>query len=160
MSTVLGSAQNQNSERKLKQVIEDFRTSIIEHDSIEKIGNLFLHDSITWAAIFTNKTKKAAMAHMPDFRFHSTDYKTFYTNLKEKSEEKFYNLKIDERGEFATISFDYSLSIDSKVQNWGTEYWSLMLVNGIWKITSVTWTMNNEEIEKCPFSNETPFRLD
>ncbi|MEM9361948.1 MAG: nuclear transport factor 2 family protein [Bacteroidota bacterium] len=159
MATVLANAQNQNSERKLEQVIEDFRTSIIEHDSIEKFGNLFLHDSITWAAIFTNKTKKAAMGQMPDFNFHSTDYKTFYTNLKEKSEEKFYDVKIDQRGEFATISFDYSLSVDSKVQNWGTEYWSLMLVNDLWKITSVTWTMNNEEIERCPFSDEKPFRL-
>lgn len=153
-------AQNENSNGKLKQVIEDFRTSIIEHNDVEKFSNLFLHDSITWSAIFSNKTKKMALKQMPDFTFHSTNYKTFYKNLKENTEEKFYEIEINKRSEFATISFDYTLSINSKIQNWGTEYWSLILINDIWKITSVTWTMNNEEIEKCPFSNETSFKLD
>ncbi|MGB5820844.1 MAG: hypothetical protein WBG90_15270 [Saonia sp.] len=152
-------AQTKNSNRKLKQVIEDFRTSIIEHNDVEKFGDLFLHDSVTWSAIFTNKTKKMALKSMPDFTFHSTNYKTFYENLKDRTEEKFYNVEIIERSEFATISFDYTLSINSKIQNWGTEYWSLILINDTWKITSVTWTMNNEEIEKSPFSHETPFRL-
>ncbi len=153
-------AQNKNSNRKLKQVIEDFRTSIIEHNDVEKFSNLFLHDSITWSAIFSNKTKKMALKQMPDFTFHSTNYETFYENLKENTEEKFYEVEINERSEFATISFDYTLSINSKIQNWGTEYWSLILINDTWKITSVTWTMNNEEIEKCPFSDDAAFRFD
>jgi hypothetical protein len=101
-----------------------------------------------------------ALNQMTDFTFHSTNYKTFYENLKENTEEKFYEVEINKRSDFATISFDYTLSINSKIQNWGTKYWSLILINGIWKITSVTWTMNNEEIEKCPFSNETSFKLD
>ncbi|WP_430408272.1 hypothetical protein [Kordia sp.] len=158
-ATISLSAQNQSSDMKLKQVIEDFRTSIIEHDSIEKFSNLFLHDSITWSAIFTNKTKEMALNKMPDFTFHSTDYRNFYKNLKKNTEEKFYNVQISKRGDFATISFDYTLSVDSKIQNWGIEYWSLILINNSWKITSVTWTMNNEEIEKCPFSSEPIFTL-
>ena len=68
-------------------------------------------------------------------------------------------MKIDTRGEFATISFDYSFSFNSKIQNWGVEYWSLILVNEKWKITSVNWTMNYQDIEKYPFTNETKFRL-
>ena len=108
-----------------------------------KIWKSVFHDSITWSAIFTGKTKEIALKQMPDFTFHSTDYKTFYNTLKDNTEEKFYNVQIDERDRFATISFDYTLSVDSKIQNWGTEYWSLMLVNGLWKITSVTWTMNS-----------------
>ncbi|MEP3371921.1 MAG: hypothetical protein ABJL43_03830 [Maribacter dokdonensis] len=97
---------------------------------------------------------------MPDFKFHSTSYKSFYENLKDNSEEKFYDVEINRKSEFATISFDYTLSINSNIQNWGTEYWSLILIDDVWKITSVTWTMNNEEIEKCPFSNKTPFIID
>ena len=160
LAPVFMSAQSKNSNKKLKQVIEDFRASIIAHNDIGKFDNLFLHDSITWSAIFTNKTKEVALRQMPDFIFYSTDYKTFYENLEEKTEEKFYDVQIDKRGEFATISFDYTLSVDSKIQNWGTEYWSLILINDMWKITSVTWTMNNQEIEKCPFSNEKEFHLD
>ncbi len=153
-------AQNQSSDKKLEQVIEDFRTSIITHNDFEKFDNLFLHDSITWSAIFTNKTKEMALKQMPNFTFYSTDYKTFYKNLKKNTEEKFYNVQINKQGDFATISFDYTLSVDSKIQNWGIEYWSLILLNDSWKITSVTWTMNNEEIEKCSFSSEIPFTLD
>jgi hypothetical protein len=152
-------AQSKDSEKQLERVIEEFRVSISEHNDVEKFNRLFLHDSITWAAIFTNKTKEMTLKQRPDFVFHSGDYKTFYSNLKEGAEEKFYNVKIDRRGEFATISFDYSFSSNSKILNWGTEYWSLILVDEQWKITSVTWTMNYQEIERCPFTDETEFRL-
>ena len=159
LASLVLNAQNKDSEKELERVIEEFRVSIIEHNDIEKFSKLFLHDSITWAAIFTKKTKEMTLKQMPDFVFHSGDYKTFYNNLKEKTEERFYNVKINRRGEFATISFDYNFSFNSKIQNWGIEYWSLILVNEKWKITSVTWTMNYQDIEKCPFSNETEFRL-
>jgi hypothetical protein len=43
------------------------------------------------------------------------------------------------------------------VSNWGTEYWSLIKLNGSWKITSVTWTTNLEQLEKCPFKKEDQF---
>ncbi|WP_271783149.1 hypothetical protein [Aquimarina algiphila] len=144
---------------KLEQVIEGFRTSIIEHNNFEKFSNLFLHDSITWASIFTNKSKEMVAKKMPDFVFTSSDYKTFYNNLADGSEEKFYNIKMDVRDQFATISFDYTLAVNSTIQNWGTEYWSLMLVNNSWKITSVTWSMNIEKVEKCPFVSEHYFKL-
>ncbi len=54
------SAQNESTDLKLKQVIEDFRTSIIAHDDIEKFGNLFLHDSITWGRYFYQQNKKGS----------------------------------------------------------------------------------------------------
>lgn len=132
---------------------------ILEHNDVEKFSNLFLHDSITWAAIITGKTKKRLLQQKPDFTFQTSNYKTFFEELKDGSEEKFYNVKIDVRNEFATVSFDYSFNFNSKIQNWGTEYWSLILINDVWKITSVTWSMNIEEIEKCPFSNNTPFNI-
>ena len=154
------SAQTKSSNKKLNQVLEDFRTSIIDHNDIEKFSNLFLHDSITWSAIFTNKTKEMALKQMPDFTFDSSNYTTFFKGLKDGTEEKFYNVKIDQRDKFATISFDYTLSINSKIENWGVEYWSLMLINDTWKITSVTWTMNSEEIEKCSFLHDDIFKFD
>ncbi|PQB05745.1 hypothetical protein BST85_13230 [Aureitalea marina] len=63
------------------------------------------------------------LKQMPDFVFYSGDYETFNNNLKGKTKEKFYRVKVDTRGDFATISFDYSFSFDSKIQNWGIEYW-------------------------------------
>jgi len=158
---VIVNAQKGNSENQaLKQVIEDFRISIIEHDNEEKFNNLFLHESITWATIYTAKSKASILEKNPNFKYYSSDFKSFYKNLLGGNiEEKFYNVKIDTRDKFATISFDYTFAKNSKIQNWGVEYWSLMKVEGSWKITSVTWTMNLENIQKCPFVSDQYFIL-
>jgi hypothetical protein len=139
---------------ELEKVIDVFRVSIIERNDFEKFSNLFLHDSITWAAIITGETKKKVLQQKPDFTFQTSNYKAFFEDLKDGSEEKFYNVKIDVRNEFATISFDYSFNVNSKTQNWGTEYWSLILINNIWKITSVTWSQNMQKLEACPFESK------
>ncbi len=149
----------QNSNTALEKIVEDFRVAIIEREDFEKFSNLFLHDSITWAAIVTKDTKKMVLQQKPDFTFQGSNYKSFFENLKDGSEEKFYNVQIDVRDEFATISFDYSFNINDTVQNWGTEYWSLILVNDQWKITSVTWSQNLQQIEACPFKTEDLFIL-
>lgn len=148
-----------DSERALKQVIEDFRMSIIKHDNEKKFANLFLNESVVWAAIFTGKSKEMVLKKKPDFKFQTINYKSFYKMMKDGDEERFYNIKIDSRGEFASISFDYSFQTGAKVENWGTEYWSLMLINNEWKITSVTWTMNLQQLEKCPFVSDKYFVL-
>jgi hypothetical protein len=147
----------EDSNADLKQVIETFRVSIIEHNDLEKFSNLFLHDSITWAAIVAGDTKKMVLKKKPDYTFQASDYKSFFKNLKDGTEEKFYNVKIDDRNEFATISFDYSFNKNSKIKNWGTEYWSLILINDEWKITSVTWSQNMEQLEACPFESKDLF---
>ena len=135
----------------LQQIVEDFRTSIIKHNDEKKFTNLFLNDSITWGAIVAGKTKVHVLKQKPDFTFQAGDHKSFYKILKDGDEEKFYNVNINVRGDFATISFDYSFNSKSVIQNWGIEYWSLILINDSWKITSVTWSMNMEQLEKCPF---------
>ena len=45
----------------LNQVIEDFRTSIIDHNDWNKFSDLFLHDSITWASINVGKTRNKCL---------------------------------------------------------------------------------------------------
>lgn len=141
----------------LKQIAEDFRSSIIEHNDEEKFANLFLNDSITWGAIVTGKTKAHVLKQKPDFTYKSSDLMRFYKKLIDGVEEKFYNVNIDVRGDFATISFDYSFNLKSVIKHWGVAYWSLILINDAWKITSVTWSMNMEQLEKCSFIAEDLF---
>lgn len=143
----------------LKQIVEDFRTSIIKQNDEEKFANLFLNDSITWGAIVTGKTKTHVLKQNPDFTFQAGSPKGFYEIIKDGDEEKFYNLNINVRGDFATISFDYSFNSKSVLQNWGVEYWSLILIKDSWKITSVTWSMNMEQLEKCSFVADDLFVL-
>jgi hypothetical protein len=145
--------------QSLEQIVEDFRTTIIEHNDEEKFANLFLNDSITWGSIVTGKTKIQVLKQNPDFTFQAGNPKSFYKTLKDGDEEKFYNVNIHVRGDFATISFDYSFISKSVIQNWGVEYWSLILINDSWKITSVTWSGNMEQLEKCPFIEDDLFSL-
>jgi hypothetical protein len=143
----------------LNKIVEDFRTSVILHNNQEKFSNLFLHDSITWGAIVAGKTKNYILKQKLDFTFKSSNLASFYKKLEDGVEEKFYNVDIKVRGDFATISFDYSFHLKSEIKHWGTEYWSLILVNDSWKISSVTWSMNMEQLEKCPFLLEDLFVL-
>ncbi len=143
----------------LLQIVEDFRISIIKQNDEEKFTNLFLNDSITWGAIVTGKTKTHVLKQKSGFTFQSSDLMSFYKNLNPGDEEIFYNVIISVRGDFATISFDYSFNSKSVIQNWGVEYWSLILVDDSWKITSVTWSMNMEQLEKCPFVTDDFFVL-
>jgi len=112
----------QEDERAIRQLSEDFRVSIIERNDSAKFSSLFLHDSISWAAIVTGKTKEMIHAKKPDFTFVASDFKSFYKRLKEGSEEKFYSLDVTVRNQFATVSFDYSFVVGEQIQNWGTEY--------------------------------------
>lgn len=150
-SISLNAQTKSDNNAELNKLIETFRISIIEHNDFEKFSNLFLHDSITWAAIPTGETKKNLLKKRPGIAFLTSNYKSFFEGLEKGSEEKFYNVEIDVRDEFATISFDYSFIMNSKILNWGTEYWSLIIVNNEWKITSVTWSQNMQQIEACPF---------
>lgn len=151
----------EQTEMLLNQVVEDFRMSIIEHNDESKFLNLFLHDSITWSSIYTENSRDLVLERYPDYEFQNGSPRSFYSSLQELDgvEEWFYNVKIDSRNDFAIISFDYTFNIGPRIQNWGTEYWSLMLVNNVWKITSVTWSMNLEEVQKCPFVSDEYFRL-
>jgi len=150
----------QDSEKaKLYAIIEEFRMCIIEQKSEEDFTNLFLHHNITWSAILEGKTAEHYSKTQPQFRFTTSSPKKFYSKLKQGDEEKFYNIRTDIRGAFATISFDYSFHSEGKIKNWGTEYWSLIKIKEVWKISSVTWTMNFEEHEICPFNPITAFRL-
>lgn len=160
--TTTSSAQKDTSDKKaLYQVIEDFRISIIKHDNADKFYDLFLNDSIAWAAIPTGKTKEEMEKIRPNFKIYSSNFKQFYKMISSVNipEEKFYKIEISVRDEFATISFNYSFNIDSKIVNWGTEYWALLLVEDTWKITSVTWTMNMQHHKECPFEGDTYFKL-
>lgn len=152
--TNAGKPENINN---IKQVIEDFRVAIIHHKDEKQFANLFLENDITWATIYTGKTKEALLKRKPDFKFQSSNFTDFFKLLNSKNEpveEKFYNVQISTRNNFATVSFDYSFNLNQKVANWGVEYWSLIEVNGSWKITSVTWTTNLQHFEKCPFKAE------
>jgi len=147
---------------KINKVVEDFRLGIITLESEKEWSKLFLHDSITWAMVKEGKTEVARNLKNPNFGFFSSDPSAFFKFLKGKNrqfEEKFYDVNISSTNQFATVEFLYSFHENGKILNWGKEYWSLLKVKGDWKITSVTWTENSQNIEQCPFSDMKSFSL-
>ncbi|NAY93345.1 prolyl oligopeptidase family serine peptidase [Muricauda sp. JGD-17] len=152
-------AQHEDIER----VIEDFRLGIIHLESEQQWSRLFLHDSITWAMIREGKTEIDHYEKDPHWKFFSSDPISFFRFLKAKNsefEEKFYDVSISSSGQFSTVDFLYSFNSNGQVLNWGKEYWSLLKVKEDWKITSVTWTENSSDIEKCTFCDTKSFYLD
>lgn len=141
-----------DSTQELKALIETFRVAVIDQNREKEFYDLFLHDKITWVTIYEGKTKEKLLSNNRYRPFISSSFTEFYEFLKSgKYEEKFYNVEISSDKNYANIKFDYTFHKEDKIQNWGKEYWTLLKTNGKWKITSVIWTTNLEEIEKCPF---------
>jgi hypothetical protein len=152
-------SQKNATQKSLFKVVETFKKAITKEANQKEFYNLFLHDSITWATVLEGKTKKVLKKKADYKPFRSMTFKQFYGFVsKNNCEEKFYNVNIADDNKYATISFDYSFSKDGKVLNWGKEYWNLLKVENEWKITSVLWTTNFQNIEKCPFENNSYYK--
>lgn len=147
---------------EINSLIESFRLGIITLDSENEWSELFLHDSITWAMIREGKTELRQNFNDPHFSFFSSDPISFFRFLKgkgQKFEERFYEVKITNSDLYGTVEFLYSFHENGKLRNWGKEYWTLVKVKNEWKIGSVIWTENLEQIEPCPFSGMKSFAL-
>ena len=153
-------AQEQMNNDKLYNVINTFKTAFHDSTKEHEFYNLFLHDSITWSSVYQGKTKEI-LKNKDDYRptFSST-FRDFYLWIKEEGtyKEDFYNILINKDNNHATISFDYAFRKKNEIQNWGKEYWTLLKVEGQWKIASVLWTTNNQDIEECPFTNSSYYK--
>lgn len=152
-------AQNEEDSSNLNNVIETFKTAITGASKEATFYNLFLHDSITWATTMEGKTKEIRKSGDNYWPLVSSSFKKFFEYVKDRNcEEKFYNIEINQDNNFATIKFDYTFQEDDEILNWGKEHWTLLKVEGHWKITSVLWTTNLQDIEKSPFRNNSYYR--
>lgn len=158
ITTVTGQNSSENV-KSLKTIVETFKRAISNEVTKEEFYNLFLYDTVTWATILEGKTKEVLKKKSDYKPFINKSLNVFYDFVsKNNCEEKFYNVNIANDNNYATISFDYSFFLDGEVQNWGKEYWNLLKVENEWKITSVLWTTNFQNIEKSPFENNSYYR--
>ena len=152
-------AQENTSIEKLHDVIDVFKAAFFDTTKEQQFYNLFLHDSITWAAVYEGKTKeqfKAKEDHEPLF---SGTFRSFYQWIKKGNyKENFYNIVVNLDNNHATVTFDYTFNKNDEIENWGKEYWTLLKVEDNWKIASVLWTFNYQNIEACPFTNSSYYR--
>lgn len=140
-------AKANNNKKEIKKVLNTFMECLVKKDSV-KFYSLFYTDPVVWVGVEHQKTfaeslKKDSAAKDN----YKSDYKSFYRYFYTKEiEEKFYNIQILENGYIATVLFDYSFWNKGKKSNWGKESWALIKTSGLWKITSVIFSSEDEAI--------------
>jgi hypothetical protein len=155
----ISTVKSQTNIKSLKKIVTTFKEAISNDVTKEEFYNLFLYDTVTWATVPEGKTKEVLKKKSDYKPFTNKSLNVFYDFVSTNNcEEKFYNVTIDHDHNYAKISFDYSFSLDHKVINWGKEYWTLLKVDNEWKITSVLWTTNFQNIEESPFEDNSYYR--
>ena len=156
MSAYVSARAEQNAASDIaaiEQVVESFRTSLIQKDKQTYMG-LFFSDKpedIGWQFVSEDtrldhirKTKPDAIKarQIPSNNFISLIDAAVATT--EPREETFSNVKIETDGEIASVSFDYSFLANGAKTNWGKEMWQLVRTEQGWKIFSVVYTIRDK----------------
>lgn len=142
-----------DAEKEITKVMHDFMRAIIDKDSVT-FYSLFHTEPVAWVGSYKDKTQATRLQKNSKAKSYFTDdYKNFIRGIigdKESTEEKFYNVRMVCDESIASLSFDYSFWFGGKKSNWGKESWGLLKVDGRWKITSVLFSMDFENVNPEP----------
>lgn len=133
---------------ELHKVLDKFMHSLKTKDSTS-MYNLFYDGPVTWVGVYKDKTQQKRMEKdAAALNYKIADYKTWFSSTTKGSvkEEKFSNVNIDTDGSIASITFDFSFWAGGKKGLWGKESWGLVNIKNEWKITSVIFSMENENV--------------
>ena len=138
----------ESDDAEIRQVVESFRTSIVERDK-PRFLSLFLQDNVNWQAVMEDeslarvklKRPQAIKARVNPKNTHFTFADSFAKDEK-PNDEIFSNIKIDSDGDVASVTFDYVYLYDSREINRGKECWLMVRTENGWKITSVAYSMH------------------
>ena len=138
--------QNTDNKKEIKAIIDLYSESVIKRDSIT-FYNLFNDGTVTWCAALMEKSQNKEIEtkgiEKAGSNYFSGSYKGFLRSLfrHQFTEDKFDNIHIIEDGTVASVTMDYSFWADNKMTNWGGKYLTLIKRDGIWKITSVIYSL-------------------
>jgi hypothetical protein len=144
------SARNATDKGQIEQVIETFRTAILNKDK-DKFLTLFLKDDITWTGVTTDASVERLYATRPNpewarplkiFNSSPREFIGFIAKDKSKVDEVISNVRIDSDGDIAQVWFDYSFMFDNHKENWGKESWQMVRLETGWKIAAVIWSQD------------------
>lgn len=140
--------------KELEKVMHDFMASIKERDSL-KFYSLFYDGPVTWVGVDKEKSyqsyvKKNSKVSKNYFKSSPQQFIRSIVAEGGDEEEKFYNVRLDGDERMATVMFDYSYWSKGKKLNWGKENWALIRANGQWKITSVIFSVEMEDVAPEP----------
>lgn len=133
--------------KNIKAVVEAFRVSIINKDKAQFV-DLFHSEPVPWLGVASKQT--IALAPPPKegqrkrTKVMNGDYLSFIdwiVKTPKSIEEKFWDVKIINDEDIASVHFKYSFHQDDKKTNWGDEAWHLVRTEQGWKIASVIYSI-------------------
>ena len=137
----------------IRQVVESFRTSLINKDKATYMS-LFFSDKpedIGWQFVSEDTRLEHIKKTKPDaIKARQIPRNNFISLIdgavaaKEPREETFSNIVIDTDGEIASVAFDYTFLANGQKTNWGKEMWQLVRTENGWKIFSVVYTIRDK----------------
>lgn len=131
----------------IEAVIEQFRLAIIAKDG-PALSDLLINSKI----VFNRLADQAGIdeARKSDRHYDGLGNSGFsafarsVTQAKGTVEERFHNIRIEQDGPLALVTFDFDYLEDGKIENRGLEHWMLRKIDGQWKIFSVVWTSRGD----------------
>lgn len=143
-------AEMSASETQIRDVIEQFRISIIKNDK-DTFSSLFFSDEVPFIAVFSDEMLASKRIERPNYPaavdFGKLGPPANLISESDEQEEKMWNIKVQTDGHLASVHFDYSDHDNGKKKAWGTESWSMVKVDTDWKITSVSFTVTEVKSE-------------
>ena len=137
----------------IHQIVEAFRTSIINKDKATFVG-LFFSDKpehVTWQMVDDDTRVARFKEFAPEagrvVRWPENNYLAMIDATtaadSESIEEVFRDVTIDTDGLVASVNFDYSVLRNGQETHWGREMWHLVHTEDGWKIISVIWSQRD-----------------
>jgi ketosteroid isomerase-like protein len=127
----------------IEAVIERFRLAIIAKDG-PALSDLLINSRIVFNQLANqagiDETRKTDRHYDGLGNSGFSGFARAVTGAKVPIEERFYNVRIEQDGPLALVTFDFDYLEDGKVENRGLEHWMLRKIDGTWKIFSVVWT--------------------
>ncbi|KFN42583.1 YybH family protein [Arenimonas oryziterrae] len=149
--TAFANTPTPEREAGIRQVIESFRTAIIDKDK-DRFLALFAPGTVSWQSVNSDATVQRYRVKNPTLgKVRSNpghNPLSFIDNIvadKESTEETFNNIRIDSDGDVAAVSFDYVFIGNGVASNYGQESWQLVRTEDGWRIVSVIWSVNVPE---------------
>lgn len=127
---------------------EAFSAAIIDKDK-PRFEKLFLHGNTAWQSVTGDANLQQVRQKHPQAlkvrvnpEHNPQSFIDSIVASKDKQEEKFRDVKIENDGDIASVYFDYSYHAGDKETNHGKEAWHLLRTDDGWKIVSVIWSVN------------------
>jgi len=133
--------------QQITKLISQFEHALRTKNT-EAFSKLFYNDKIPWVAVFSDEMYQQKRKENPDFPryvdFGRMGKPSDMIDMSQPQEERMKNINITTDGYLGHVHFNFEDIRSGKVNAHGTEAWSVINTDDGWKITSVTYTVNEE----------------